>query len=377
MLGSGAVIVIDDRACMVQLGLRVAQFYMHESCGKCTPCREGTRWMVQILQEARGGARRAGRARPPAGRLRPDPRQLPLPARRRGRDADRELRRQVPRGVPAPHRRGRLPVRRASRPSRASSRRSTSTTPTCAADRGSGMSVAASARSGGRPRALLIRARPPGRHAASTLVGTEAADERARAVTVTVDGREVQVPKGTGMIETALAAGIEIPVFCYEPRLGPPVGACRMCLCEVEGMPKLQAACTLHRAGRARRSARRRRARRRPRASSAVLEFILLNHPLDCPDCDKGGECPLQDLTFRFGPGDDADALSQAHVRQADPDLADDLARPRALHPLLPLHALLRGRLRGHASSWRPTAARSRSSRRSRTSRTARTSRAT
>ncbi|MEX2464374.1 MAG: 2Fe-2S iron-sulfur cluster-binding protein, partial [Gaiellaceae bacterium] len=63
-------------------------------------------------------------------------------------------------------------------------------------------------------------------------------------VTVTVDDRAISVPNGTGMIEAALAAGIEIPVFCYEPRLGPPVGACRMCLCEVEGMPKLQAACT-------------------------------------------------------------------------------------------------------------------------------------
>jgi NADH-quinone oxidoreductase subunit F len=55
MLGSGAVIVIDDRACMVQLGLRVAQFYMHESCGKCTPCREGTRWMVQLLAKIEAG----------------------------------------------------------------------------------------------------------------------------------------------------------------------------------------------------------------------------------------------------------------------------------------------------------------------------------
>ena len=65
-------------------------------------------------------------------------------------------------------------------------------------------------------------------------------------VTVTVDDVEVQVPRGNGLVETALAAGIEIPVFCYEPRLGPPVGACRMCLCEVApGPPKPQAACTL------------------------------------------------------------------------------------------------------------------------------------
>jgi NADH-quinone oxidoreductase subunit G len=121
-------------------------------------------------------------------------------------------------------------------------------------------------------------------------------------VTVTVDDRELQVPKGQGMVETALAAGIEIPVFCYEPRLGPPVGACRMCLCEVEGLPKLQAACTLtaqdglvlRTAGTSEKAAE---------GQNAILEFILLNHPLDCPDCDKGGECPLQDLTFRFGPG--------------------------------------------------------------------------
>src|SRR5438094_9158201 len=64
-------------------------------------------------------------------------------------------------------------------------------------------------------------------------------------VTLTIDDVEVSVPRGTGMVETAAAAGIEIPVFCYEPRLGPPVGACRMCLVEVEGMPKLQAGCTL------------------------------------------------------------------------------------------------------------------------------------
>ncbi|MBA2616221.1 MAG: (2Fe-2S)-binding protein, partial [Actinobacteria bacterium] len=119
-------------------------------------------------------------------------------------------------------------------------------------------------------------------------------------VTVTVDGREIQVPKGTGMVETALAAGIEIPVFCYEPRLGPPVGACRMCLCEVEGMPKLQAACTLTaQDGLALHTAQ--SSEKAAEGQQAVLEFILLNHPLDCPDCDKGGECPLQDLTFRWG----------------------------------------------------------------------------
>jgi NADH-quinone oxidoreductase subunit G len=121
-------------------------------------------------------------------------------------------------------------------------------------------------------------------------------------VSVTVDDRNVAVPKGTGLVEAAQAAGIEIPVFCYEPRLGAPVGACRMCLVEIEGIPKLQAACTLTvapdmviRTGATSEKA--------AEGQEATLEFILVNHPLDCPVCDKGGECPLQDLTFRHGPG--------------------------------------------------------------------------
>jgi NADH dehydrogenase/NADH:ubiquinone oxidoreductase subunit G len=121
-------------------------------------------------------------------------------------------------------------------------------------------------------------------------------------VTVTIDERTIEVPKGTGMVETAQAAGVEIPVFCYEPRLGAPVGACRMCLVEVEGMPKLQAGCTLSaQDGMVVKTAR--TSKMAADGQNATLEFILVNHPLDCPVCDKGGECPLQDLTFRYGPG--------------------------------------------------------------------------
>jgi NADH-quinone oxidoreductase subunit G len=122
-------------------------------------------------------------------------------------------------------------------------------------------------------------------------------------VKVTVDGVTVEVPRGTGLVETAAAAGIEIPVFCYEPRLGAPVGACRMCLCMVEpGPPKPQAACTLTaQDGMVVRTAL--TSKMAAEAQNATLEFILVNHPLDCPVCDKGGECPLQDLTFRYGPG--------------------------------------------------------------------------
>ena len=121
-------------------------------------------------------------------------------------------------------------------------------------------------------------------------------------VTVTIDGRQVQVPKGTVLVEAAAAAGVEIPVFCYEPRLGPPVGACRMCLVEIEGRPKLQTGCTtpvedgmvVHSAQSSEQAAQ---------GQSATMEFLLLNHPLDCPVCDKGGECALQDLSFRYGSG--------------------------------------------------------------------------
>ncbi|HEY5693368.1 MAG TPA: molybdopterin-dependent oxidoreductase [Gaiellaceae bacterium] len=121
-------------------------------------------------------------------------------------------------------------------------------------------------------------------------------------VRVTIDERDVHVPKGTGIVETALAAGVEIPVFCYEPRLGAPVGACRMCLVEVEGMPKLQTGCTLTaQDGMVVKTAR--TSAKAAQGQNATLEFILVNHPLDCPVCDKGGECPLQDLTFRYGPG--------------------------------------------------------------------------
>jgi NADH-quinone oxidoreductase subunit G len=121
-------------------------------------------------------------------------------------------------------------------------------------------------------------------------------------VKVTVDGREVEVAKGIGLVEAAAVAGIEIPVFCYEPRLGPPVGACRMCLVEVEGIPKLQAGCTLTaQDGMVVRTAQ--SSAKAAEGQEATLEFILVNHPLDCPVCDKGGECPLQDLTFKYGPG--------------------------------------------------------------------------
>ncbi|HUZ83969.1 MAG TPA: 2Fe-2S iron-sulfur cluster-binding protein [Gaiellales bacterium] len=119
-------------------------------------------------------------------------------------------------------------------------------------------------------------------------------------VTLTINGRELTVPRGLSLVEAAAEGGVEIPVFCYEPRLGDGIGACRMCLVEIEGMPKLQTACTTRVADGMVVDSRSERARE---GQDGVLEFLLINHPLDCPVCDKGGECPLQDLTFRYGPG--------------------------------------------------------------------------
>ncbi len=137
-------------------------------------------------------------------------------------------------------------------------------------------------------------------------------------VKVKIDDREVEVPKGTGLVETAAAAGIEIPVFCYEPRLGAPIGACRMCLVEVEGLPKLQAGCTLTaQEGMVVQTAA--SSEKAAEGQNATLEFILVNHPLDCPVCDKGGECPLQDLTFRYGPGNSRMSFSKITLEKPIP----------------------------------------------------------
>ena len=121
-----------------------------------------------------------------------------------------------------------------------------------------------------------------------------------KAVTLIIDGREVAATEGEMLHDAAKRGDVEIPVFCYEPKLGDPVGACRMCLVEVEGIPKLQTSCsTPVRDGMVVHT----RTEQVKEAQSAVVEFLLVNHPLDCPVCDKGGECPLQDITMGWGPG--------------------------------------------------------------------------
>jgi NADH-quinone oxidoreductase subunit G len=117
-------------------------------------------------------------------------------------------------------------------------------------------------------------------------------------VGITIDGRSIRVAKGTLLTDASDMLGIHIPIYCSHPKMEP-VAVCRMCLVHVEKMPKLQPACATYvsegmvvitdRADVA-------------KTREGMLEFLLLNHPLDCPVCDRGGECDLQDFAFRYGP---------------------------------------------------------------------------
>lgn len=143
----------------------------------------------------------------------------------------------------------------------------------------------------------------------------------AETVTIYIDGQAFKVPKGANLVDAAKLHGVGIPVFCYHPKLEP-VGMCRMCLVEmgsvsvnkdtgqpelgedgqpvIRWMPRLQTACTQTAAdGMAIRTT----TQKVVEARDDILEFLLTSHPLDCPICDKGGECPLQNLTIAYGPG--------------------------------------------------------------------------
>ena len=117
-------------------------------------------------------------------------------------------------------------------------------------------------------------------------------------VKVTINGQELTVEKGKTVLQAAIESGIELPYYCYHPGLGVD-GSCRVCIVKIEKMPKLQTSCStvctdgmvVH--------------TQTPdvvEARAGVFEFLLINHPLDCPVCDKGGECPLQDFSYEFGP---------------------------------------------------------------------------
>ena len=119
-------------------------------------------------------------------------------------------------------------------------------------------------------------------------------------VTLTIDGRAVTVAKGTSVLQAAVNAGIEVPYYCYHPGLGVD-GSCRVCVVKIEKMAKLQTSCSTTCTDGMVVSTRDPEV---VEARAGVFEFLLINHPLDCPVCDKGGECPLQDFSYSFGPAD-------------------------------------------------------------------------
>jgi NADH-quinone oxidoreductase subunit G len=143
-------------------------------------------------------------------------------------------------------------------------------------------------------------------------------------VTVEINGVEIEVPKGELIVEAVKRLGLEIPIFCYHPRMKP-VGMCRMCLVEVgfkqpDGsarmMPKPQAGCTLP-ASEGMVVITDSEAVHKDR--KGVLEFLLVNHPLDCPICDRGGECPLQNNTLFYGPSTSRYVEVKRHLPKAYP----------------------------------------------------------
>ena len=117
-------------------------------------------------------------------------------------------------------------------------------------------------------------------------------------VTLTIDGRQITVPKGKTILQAAIEAGLSVPYYCYHPGISTD-GSCRVCVVKIEKMAKLQTSCStvctdgiiVHT-----------RDADVVEARAGVFEFLLVNHPLDCPVCDKGGECPLQDFSYTFGP---------------------------------------------------------------------------
>ena len=129
-------------------------------------------------------------------------------------------------------------------------------------------------------------------------------------INLTIDGQAVKVPPQTLVIDAAKTVGIEIPAFCYYEGLSL-AAACRMCLVEVEKMPKMMTACTLPVSeGMVVRTDT-------PQVRQSrkyMLEFLLTNHPLDCPVCDKGGECELQDMAFRYGAGESRYSEEKVHT---------------------------------------------------------------
>ena len=250
--------------------LRWTEFYKHESCGKCTPCREGTWWLVQTLARLEKGKAAEGDL------------ELLLD------QCDNILGRSF-----------------------------------CALGDGATSPITSSIQyfrdeyiahfeHGGCPfdpaASTLFATDRRSNGMTTDTAGREDGPRSATSVTLTIDGVEVSVPKGTLVIRAAEQIGVQIPRFCDHPLLDP-VGACRQCLVEVTDagngrpMPKPQASCTIA-VSEGMVVKTQLTSPVADKAQQGVMEFLLINHPLDCPVCDKGGECPLQNQAMSNGRGE-------------------------------------------------------------------------
>ena len=234
MLGSGAVIVMNDSRCMVKSLLRLSYFYMHESCGQCTPCREGTGWLWRMVDRIAKG---------------------------QGRAEDIALLDSV-------------------------------------ADNIKGRTICALGDAAAMPvQAMLKHFRDEFVHLIEHKTAKVAAATSLNMIEIELDGRKVEVTEGSTVMHAADKAGTYIPHFCYHKKLSIAAN-CRMCLVEVEKAPKPMPACaTPVTQGMIVRT----KSEKALKAQQSVMEFLLINHPLDCPICDQGGECQLQDLAVGYG----------------------------------------------------------------------------
>ena len=305
MLGTKALQCFDETTSVVRTVLRWTEFYKHESCGKCTPCREGTWWLVQILKRMEAGQGQEGdieklldlcenilgRSFCALG----DGATSPITSAIQFFREEFEAAMHTPAWELFPYERStifvREPVRSATH-DRAASR---------LLDPSQTRSVVDSV-SDERRDPALVGGVVDDRHRSQARTDVE---KREDLVTLTIDDVEVSVPKGTLVIRAAELIGVDIPRFCDHPLLDP-VGACRQCLVEVPDggngrpIPKPQASCTLEVAP----GMKVKTQLTSPVADKAQhgnMEFLLINHPLDCPICDKGGECPLQNQALSHG----------------------------------------------------------------------------
>ena len=234
------MIVMDETTCMVRVLERISRFYMAESCGQCTPCREGTGWLTRMLRRILAG---------------------------QGRYSDLDLLVQVANQIEGHT--------------------------ICALGDAAAWPVQSFLRHFRARIRLHDRARRE-EHRRCARAGGGMSDD---VVNIEVDGRPLKARKGQMVIQLTDPAGIYVPRFCYHEKLSIAAN-CRMCLVEVEKAPKPMPACATPVTEGMKVFTRSPRALA---AQKATMEFLLINHPLDCPICDQGGECELQDLALGFG----------------------------------------------------------------------------